>query len=117
METLWLVARVSRIWEALMTRRKLHRLNQSSVQSTPEEGQRQNPLTASRQADDDRLDHFAELIANGEAQFEDAGDDRERQALVTQVGRKRRIRLVNFIARAIAHDILRCREPPSENST
>ena len=97
-----------------MTRWKL---NRRSPQSTTEEDQRQNPRTGARPADDDLLDRLAELIANGEAQFEDAGDEEERQALATKVGRKRRLRLVNFIAREIARDILRCREPTSENST
>ena len=52
---------------------------------------------------------WAEAVANGEAPFPSGLNDQDQERLVTYVQRRRRSRLVQFIARAIAQDILRSR--------
>jgi hypothetical protein len=55
------------------------------------------------------LSRWADAVANGEAQIPEEITPEDRQRLVAEVRRRRRARLVQYIARAIAQDILRSR--------
>lgn len=94
-----------------MTRQRTNRRNRVNAQSPTSSCEDLEASTFAGQRGDDRLNRLAKLIASGEAQFSDAADADGQGLLVTLVGRKRRERLVTFIARAIALDIHRSREP------
>ena len=66
----------------------------------------QNQRLSSRNMD---LANLAELIASGEASFPDGLMKNEEQKLLQAVQDRRRRRLVQYIAGAIAQDILRDR--------
>ena len=56
----------------------------------------------------------AELVASGELPLPRRLPAEQRTALAREVQRRRRRRLVQFVARAIAVDILAAREPKNE---
>jgi len=55
------------------------------------------------------LARWAEAVANGEAPFPSDLSNEDQERLLEHVRRRRRSRLVQFVARAIAQDILRSR--------
>ena len=58
-----------------------------------------------------QFDRVAELVANGELPFPENLTAKRSQRLLVEVQQRRRRRLVKFIARMIALDIHRSREP------
>ncbi len=54
-------------------------------------------------------DRWAQLIANGDAEFPDDLPTQVKADLIAKVSQLRRSRLLTYIARAIADDILRAR--------
>ena len=93
-----------------MTRQKHHRPNRSIASSSTSKA----PTRSSKpvlQTGMDRLENTAELIAIGEMQFSDCANLDEQAQLLPMVARRRRNRLVRFIARMIAQDIARSRGP------
>lgn len=57
----------------------------------------------------EELKRWAELVANAEVAFPDDLNASDRARLLDEVRSRRRSRLIHFIARAIAQDILRFR--------
>lgn len=55
------------------------------------------------------LARWADAVANGDAPFPSGLSDEDQERLLEHVRRRRRARLVQFVARAIAQDILRSR--------
>ena len=75
--------------------------------------QSENCLQPTRNASDGGLDldRVAELVATGQMPVPPNLSVADRQRLLSQVGRRRHDRLVDFIARLIAADIVSARGP------
>jgi hypothetical protein len=58
----------------------------------------------------DRLARWAAVVASGEAAFPTGLCDEDQERLLSEVRRQRRSRLIQFVARVIAQDILRSRD-------
>lgn len=63
----------------------------------------------------EQVDHWAHLVANGVVSFPSHFTPADARALGCQVRRRRRERLIGFIARAIATEIWRSRQHRTED--
>ena len=73
----------------------------------------QHALSEADEKPDERVDlsRWARLIANGHMSFPTELSPQAQEALARKVSTVRKQRLLNYIARAIAADILRSQEP------
>ena len=91
-----------------MTRPKPHRTDPGSADSERIPRCVAQPTTNGLLVPDE-LNRWADLVANTEVAFPEGLTAVDRARLLEDVRRRRRSRLVQFIARAIAQDILRTR--------
>ena len=93
-----------------MSSPKLHRTSREPADS--EQVSRRNVQPAANDfRSPEELKRWADLVANAEVAFPENLTAEGRAQLVEQVRRRRRFRLVQYIARAIAMDIAHEREP------
>jgi len=89
---------------------QVNRLAQLEAQSEPQPEANLGSHELSRCTRTEWLERLAALVANGESPVPDSITVDETNLLLAKVARKRRDRLVRFIARAIASDIQRAHE-------
>jgi hypothetical protein len=65
-----------------------------------------DPVTPDLRTPED-VSRWADAIAAGQISFPGELDQERARVLACEVGRRRRLRLIRFIGRAIAHDIFR----------